>query len=101
MNILKRVTILIEGVVIKYFGPGTNQEVMEFHSYLSDRKLQDSSTVQNHMKHLVERLKSFAILKEGMTMNDVSDGCAAQYQSGSAFYFLSVLSYTEKSLCQE
>ena len=47
------------------------------------------------MQHHVNHLKSRDIFKEGMTSNDVKDGCSAQYHRGSAFYFLSALSYTE------
>ena len=52
-------TVSLEGVTVKFFPSGDDTTVMEFHSYFSDGKLQDSSVVHNHMTKLIEHLKVF------------------------------------------
>ena len=56
---------------------------MEFYSYLSDGKQQDSSVVQNHVTKLIEYLKVNKILGANSTLLSTTDGCAAQYRSGT------------------
>ena len=57
---------------------------MEFHSYFSDGKQQDSSVVHNHtMTKLIEYLKVNKILGTNGTLLGTADGCAAQYRSGT------------------
>ena len=43
-------TISMEGVAIIFFPAGSAEKQMEFHTHLSDEKLQDSSIVHSHMK---------------------------------------------------
>ena len=68
-------TISLEGVAIKFFQPGCTDKRMEFHTYLSDGKTQDSSIVNNHMEKLLVFLKERGILKEGSVLYCHTDGC--------------------------
>ena len=64
---------------------------MEFCSYFSDGKLQDSSVVHNHITELFEYLKVNKILGTNGTLLCTTDRCAAQYAPCTAYYLLSAL----------
>ena len=57
-------TISMEVVVIIFFPAGRDEKQMEFHTHLSDAKLQDSSIVHSHMD------KSIWFSKEKDIIND-------------------------------
>ena len=67
--------VLLEGVAIKFYPPGATEKTMEFHSYLSDGKTQDSSIVNNHMDQLLVYLRQKGILKDGSVLYCHTDGC--------------------------
>ena len=80
----------LEGCAVKYLSPGTNQPRREFFTYLSDSKLQDSSTTHWHMNHLVKHLKEKNVLKKNGLMLCNSDGCAGEivaFSNGSVTSF--------------
>jgi len=68
----------LEGCAVKCLPQGSNQPRREFFTYLSDSKLQDSSTTHWHMSHLVEHLKEQNVLKENALILCNSDGCAGE-----------------------
>ena len=85
-------TISIEGAAVKFYPSGEDTTAMEFFTYLSDGKQQDSSIVHNHMEKLIKHLKEQGIIRsQGCSLICTTDGAASQYRSGTAFYFLSVL----------
>ena len=63
---------------------------MDFHSYLSDDRTQNSATVKWHMDHLIKLLLKNKHLKLGGRILATTDGCASQYRSGTSLYFQSV-----------
>jgi hypothetical protein len=68
--------------------------VLDFHSFLSDGKVQDASTVHNHLDQLIKKLKDTKVLAEqGGRILSFTDGCAAQYRSSTSLYFMSLLAY--------
>ena len=86
------VTISIEGASVKFYPNGEDTTAMEFFTYLSDGKIQDSSVVHNHMEKLILHLKEKGIIRsQGYSLICTTDGAASQYRSGTAFYFLTVL----------
>ena len=93
-------TVSLEGVAVKFFPSADDTTTMEFHSYFSDGKQQDSSVVHNHMTKLIQYLKVNKILATNGTLLCTTDGCAAQYRSGTAYYLLSALSVTHGIVIQ-
>ena len=89
-------TISLEGVAVKFFRQGNEKSTMEFHTYLSDGKQQDSAVVNNHMEKLIVFLRNENVLKPGGHIYCHSDGCASQYRCSTAYYFLSALAYKYK-----
>ena len=79
-------TVSLEGVAIKFFEPGCAEKRMEFHTYLSDGKTQDSSIVDNHMKKILVFLKERGILKNGSVIYCHTDGC--RYVSCLIFVYI-------------
>ena len=69
---------------------------MDFHTFISNGKQQDSAVVFNHFQKLIKFLKDEGVIANGCTILCNTDGCAQQYRCGSAFYFLSALCYTHK-----
>ena len=89
-------TVSLEGVAIEFFRNDDTEKTMEFHTYLSDGKQQDSAVVNNHMEKLIIFLMDEGILKEGGRLFCHTDGCASQYRCGTAYYYMSVLAYNYK-----
>ena len=85
--------VSLEGAAAEFFPNGDDTTRMEYHSYFrNDGNLQDSSIVHNHMTRLIEYLKVKKILgTNGTLLCTITDGCAAQYVSGSAYYLLSAI----------
>ena len=52
--------------------------------------------VYNHFEKLLKFLKAEGVIKNGSTILCNTDGCSSQYRCGTAFYFLSALSYVHK-----
>ena len=69
---------------------------MEFHTYLSDGKQQDSAVVNDHMESLIVFLMKEHILKEDGVIMCTSDGAPSQYRCATDYYFLSTLAYKYK-----
>ena len=46
----------IEGYTVTYFRDGDDGLILDFHSYLSDNKTQNSATVCNHLEKLIQHL---------------------------------------------
>ena len=86
-----RATISIEGVSVKYFPATGGAKQMDFHTYLSDGKIQNAAVVNLNMEKLILFLKEEGVLVDDSIIYCHSDGCAEQYRSGTAFYFLSTL----------
>ena len=61
---------------------------MDFHSFLSDSKIQHASTVYNHMDKLLAKLKKLGVLKDGGRVLCMTDGCAAQYRSATSLFWM-------------
>ena len=89
-------TVSLKGMAIEFFPVGKTIKIMEFHTYLSDGKQQDSAVVNDHMESLIQVLKKEKILKDGGVIMCTSDGCAAQYRCATAYQFLSSLAYKYK-----
>ena len=88
------VTVSIEGYTVHFPKPDDQEKIsFHFHSFLSDSKQQDSSTVDNHMDKLIKCLKKTGVLKDGGRLLCSSDGCAKQHKCSSALRFMSHLSY--------
>ena len=66
---------------------------MEFHTYLSDGKHQDSAVVNDHMERLIVFLMKEHIMKEDGVIMCTSDGAPSKYICATAYYFLSTLAY--------
>ena len=87
------VTVSIEGCTVHFPNPDDQEKIsFHFHSFLSDSKQQDSSTVDNHMGKLIKHLKKTSVLKNGGRILGSSDGCAKQCKCSSALRFMSHLS---------
>ena len=80
-------------MAVRFFPVGSEQIQLDFHTYLSDGKQQDSSVVRHHMEMLINFLMEEEVLKKGGRILEHSDGCAAQYRCSTSFYFMSVLAY--------
>ena len=79
------VTVSIEGYTVHFPNPVDEEKIsFHFHSFLSDSKQQDSSTVDNHMDKLIKHLKESGVLKDGGRILGSSDGCAKQHKCSSA-----------------
>ena len=72
-------SVSLEGVAIKFYPAGSTEKSMEFHTYLSDGKKQDSSVVYNHMDQLLVFLKGRGILKEDSVLYCHTDVCRYVY----------------------
>ena len=84
------VTVSIEGYTVHFPKPDDEEKIsFHFHSFLSDSKQQDSSTVDNHMEKLIKHLKETGVLKDGGRILGSSDGCAKQHKCSSALRFMS------------
>ena len=90
-------TVSLEEVAVRFFtneGRRGSIPVMEFFTFLSDAKVQDSSVVNFNMDKLIRYLKAKGVMKAGDLLLTNSDGCAAQYRCSTAFFFLSSLAIT-------
>ena len=87
------VTVSIEGHTVHFPNPNDETKILfHFHSFLSDSKQQDSSTVDNHMEKLIKHLKETGVLKDDGRILGSSDGCAKQCKCSSALRVMSNLS---------
>lgn len=93
----------MEGNNVSYYEVNdTTKKKTVFHSFLSDGKIQNAARTNLHMKKIIKHLKEEGVLK--YELYETTDGCAKQYQCGSALWFLSALSAEEnviidQSLC--
>ena len=88
--------VLLEVVVVDFFPVAQSIKIMEFHTYLSDGKKQDSAVVNDHMERLIVLLMKEHILKEDGVIMCTSDGDPSQYRCATDYYFLSTLAYKYK-----
>ena len=75
---------------MRFFTNGAHRDcspVMEFFTFLSDPKVQDSLVVNYNMGKLLNYLKDEGVMKPGDTLLTNSDGCSAQYRFSKALYF--------------
>ena len=83
-------TVSIEGYSVHFRLDHNSELLMEFHSFLSDSKVQHSSTVYNHMDKLLALLVDRNILeqhKDGRVLC-MTDGCASQYRSATSVFWM-------------
>ena len=86
-------SVSIEGYTVHYLEGVDDQLLLDFHSFLSDGKVQHASTVYNHLTKLIEKLQESEVLaKSGGSILSFTDGCASQYRSATSLYFMSLLS---------
>ena len=81
-------TVSIEGVATEFWKENEGGELvknMEFHTYISDGKQQDSAIVHFIMEKLIRYLQDKGILKVDCTLYCHSDGCSGQYRSSTAY----------------
>ena len=83
-------TVSIEGYSVHFRLDHNSELLMEFHSFLSDSKVQHSSTVYNHMDKLLALLVDRNILKQhkGGRVLCMTDGCASQYRSATSVFWM-------------
>ena len=86
------VNVSMEGYTVTYFQDGDDDLILDFHSYLSDDKTQNSATVCMHMDRLIQCLMKKGVLKAGGRLLCVTDGCSKQYRSATSLHFMSHLS---------
>ena len=90
----------MESVTVEFLNRSTRTgEVnnrMEFHTHFSDGKVQDSSVVMSHMDTLIDFLFEEEVMKRESSIVSMTDGCAGQYRSGTAYYFLACLCFKHK-----
>ena len=79
-------TVSLEGVAVEFFWNDDTEKTMEFHTYLSDGKQQDSAVVSNHTEKLISFLMDEGVLKAGGRLFCHTDGCGSQYRCGTAYY---------------
>ena len=81
-----REAIGIEGIAAKFFENG--KEILEFFSYLSDWKVQNAKTSFVNTCLMITHLQGRGQLPKGTdaTLYEQSDGCSAQYTSGTAIW---------------
>ena len=72
-------TVALEGVAVRFFPSGAcvDAPVMQFFTFLSDSKVQDSSVVNYNMDKLLHYLKAEGVMNPGDLLLTNSDGCAA------------------------
>ncbi|OEU12086.1 hypothetical protein FRACYDRAFT_244336 [Fragilariopsis cylindrus CCMP1102] len=80
----------IEGNDIKFYPLGETETTSHFYSFLKDSKIQNAATTDKHMDRLIKILKNKNVLKD--RLYETTDGCAGQYRSATALWFLSALS---------
>ena len=74
-------SVSIEGCTVHFPNLDDEENIsFHFHSFLSDSKQQDSSTVDNHMEKLIKHLKETGVLEDGGRILGSSDGCAKQHK---------------------
>ena len=93
--------VSFEGVAVKFLkGRASTNNVSAnhtgFHMFLSNCMQQDSAVVYNHFEQLLKFLKAEGVVRNGSTILCNTDGCSSQCRCGTAFYFLSALSYMYK-----
>ena len=87
-------SVSIEGYTVHYKPSVIGDLVLDFHSFLSDGKVQHARTVYSHMKKLIKLLIEQNILAKGSgRVLSSTDGCAAQYRSATSLYWMAVLAY--------
>ena len=80
-------SVSIEGYTVHYKPSVIGDLVLDFHSFLSDGKVQHARTVYSHMKKLIKLLIEQKILSKGSgRILSSTDGCAAQYRSATSLY---------------
>ena len=96
-------TVSLEGVAVKFLNghASTNGYVStsqtDFHTFLSNGKQQHSAGVYNHFEKLLKFLQAVGVVRNGSTIL-----CNTEWfqfsisMCGTAFYFLSALSYMHK-----
>ena len=93
-------TVSLERVDVEFLNRSTRTgEVnnrMEFHTHFNDGKIQDSSVVMSHMDTLIDFLFKEEVMNRGSSIVSMTDGCAGQYRSGTAYYFLAYLCFRHK-----
>ena len=78
----------MEGIITRYYRHGS--EHMEFFSFLSSKKVQNAKTSYMNTCQLIQQLQSpqYRLLTRfsGAMLYEQSDGCSAQYTSGTAIW---------------
>ena len=81
-------SVSIEGYSVHHKPVMDYDLAMDFHSFLSDSKVQHASTVYNHMDKLLAKLKKLGVLKDGGRVLCMTGGCAAQYRSATSLFWM-------------
>jgi len=85
----------IEGYTVVHHTDEQYDELqLDFHSFLSDSNIQEARAVFFHLKQLIIDLRRKNKLKPGSRVLCITDGCAKQYRSATAIYFMSCLAST-------
>jgi hypothetical protein len=81
-----RKAVGMEGITARFYDNG--EPVMEFYSYLSSEKTQNAKTSYMHTRLMIVNLQQRGYLERftGATLFKQSDGCSAQYTSGTAIF---------------
>ena len=81
-------SVSIEGYSVHYRQLTNYNLTLDFHSFLSDSKVQHASTVYNHMDKLLAKLKTLGALKDHGRVLSMTDGCASQYRSATSLFWM-------------
>ena len=72
--------------------------LLDFHSSLPDNLHQTVSTVDNHMKKLLKRLKHDNTLKAGGRVLESTDGCAKWFKRLTAIRVMSQFAFQDDTV---
>ena len=81
-------SVSIEGDSVHYRQLTNYNLTLDFHSFLSDSKVQHASTVYNHMDKLLAKLKTLGALKDHGKVLSMTNGCASQYRSATSLFWM-------------
>ena len=87
----KNVEKVIVGRNVGYDNNLIKSDKSQFHSHLSDSKIKNSGSTNQHMNVLLNYMKTNSYLRTGGTLYCNCDGAAKQYRCSNALYYLSCL----------
>lgn len=90
----RNASLSAEGHAVTYYDVKKAERVLNFYAALSDEKRQDGGTTAENMSRMLADLfleRKEIVMKAVRLIIRISDGCSAQYRSGTVYYELLLL----------